>query len=153
MPKESFPAGTRVVAMQHVSIATAAATVSADFNATTLATIAGGVGGYTPGFKCQITKLRFRVGDADFAGAAGTLTFELRRDSATGTALAQLVIPLASALRGVTLEAAVAASLAAAAQINDLTKLFLVRLATGTVFTTASGVFEVEGWQKPQGRQ
>lgn len=150
MPRESFPAGIRCAIFTHVSIATAAATVSADFNANTLATIAGGVGGFTPGFKAIIQKLKFRVGDADFAGAAGTLTFELRRDSATGVALASLTIPLATALRGATLEAPVSAALQAAAAINDLTKLFLVRLATGTVFTTASGVFEVEAWQRPQ---
>jgi hypothetical protein len=139
--------------MQHVSIATAAATVSADFNANTLATIAGGAGGFTPGFKCEVEKLRFRVGDADFAGAGGTLTFELRKDSATGTALAQLVIPLASALRGVTLEAAVSAANAELAKLSDTSKLFLVRLATGTVFTTASGTFEVLARQLPQARQ
>ncbi len=153
MPKESFPGGTRVTVWQHNSIATAAATVSADFNAVTLATIAGGVGGFTPGFKARISKLRFRVGDADFAGAGGTVTVELRRDSATGTALASLTIPLATALRGAVLEALVPASAAAASVINDTTKLFLVRLATGTVFTTASGVFEVEGWQRPQAYQ
>lgn len=154
MPRESFPGGVRATLMQHVSIATAAATVSADFNANTLATIAGGAGGFIPGVKARISKLRFRVGDADFAGGGGTLTFELRRDSATGTAIAQLVIPLASALRGAVLEASPSTNAAiAAADINDLTKLFLVRLATGTVFTTASGVFEVEGWQRPQARQ
>ena len=153
MPRISFPAGIRSILMQHVSIATAAATVSADFNANTLATIAGGAGGFVPGVKATISKLRFRVGDTDFAGVGGTLTFELRRDSATGTAIASLTIPLASALRGAVLEASPSTNAAiAASEINDTTKLFLVRLATGSVFTTASGVFEVEGWQRPQAR-
>jgi hypothetical protein len=155
MPRESFPAGIRRTIMQHISIATAAATVSADFNANTLATIAGGAGGFVPGVKARIVKTRFRVGDTDFAGAAGTLTFELRRDSATGTAICSLVIPLATALRGAVIEANVTNTNAAiaAADITDSTKLFLVRLATGTVFTTASGVFEVEAWERPQSRQ
>lgn len=153
MPRESFPGGTRAVIMQHVSIAIAAATVSADFNANTLATIAGGAAGFIPGVKARITKLRFRVGDTDAAGAGGTLTFELRRDSATGTAIASLTVPLATALRGVALEAVPSTNAQiAASEINDLTKLFLVRLATGTVFTTMGGVFEVEAWQRPQAR-
>ena len=53
MPRESFPGGVRATLMQHVSIATAAATVSADFNANTLATIAGGAGGFIPGVKAR----------------------------------------------------------------------------------------------------
>lgn len=153
MPRESFAAGIRRVIMQHISIATAAATVSADFNATTLATIAGGTAGFTPGVKAQVTKLRFRVGDADFAGAGGTLTFELRKNSATGTAIASLTIPLASALRGAVLEAAVTAALSDVARLRDTDTLFLVRTAVGTVFTTAAGVFEVEAWERPQARQ
>lgn len=153
MPRESFPGGVRTVIAQHNSIATAAATVSADFNANTLVTIFGGTAGFTPGQIAEVTKLRFRVGDADFVGGGGTLTFELRKDSATGTALAQLVIPLASALRGAVLEAAVTAALASAARLTDLSKLFIVRLATGTAFTTASGVFEVEAWVRPQARR
>ena len=40
----------------------------------------------------------------------------------------------------------------AASEINDATKLFLVRTATGTVSTTGAGIFEVEGWQRPQAR-
>lgn len=153
MPRESFPGGVRQIIMAHNSIATAAATVSADFNANTLVTIAGGTAGFTPGQQCEVTKLRFRVGDTDFVGGGGTLTFEVRKDSATGVALAQLVIPLASALRGAVLEANVAAAQAAAARLTDLSKLFLVRLATGTVFTTASGIFEVEAWVRPQARR
>lgn len=152
MPKESFPGGIRSVIWQHNSIATAAATVSADFNANTLATIAGGTAGFSPGIKAQITKLRFRVGDADFAGASGTLTFELRKSSATGSAIASLTIPLATALRGAVIEALVTAANGALATIKDTDVLFLVRTATGTVFTTASGVFEVEAWQRPQAR-
>ncbi|HEY6013484.1 MAG TPA: hypothetical protein VIU37_05745 [Candidatus Limnocylindrales bacterium] len=155
MPREVFPAGIRRTIFHHSSIPTAASTVSADFNANTLQTIAGGAGGFIPGVKARITKLRFRVGDADFAGAGGTLTFELRRDSATGTAICSLTIPLASALRGTALEANVTNTNAAisAADITDSTKLFLVRLATGTVFTTGTGVFEVEAWERPQARQ
>lgn len=151
MPKVSFPAGIRRIIMQHVSIATAAATVSADFNANTLQTIAGGAGGFAPGVNGEVTKLRFRVGDTDFAGAGGTLTFELRVGSATGTALASLTIPLASALRGAVLEAN--ANAIQAVKLRDTDTLFLVRLATGTVFTTASGVFEVEAWERPQARR
>jgi len=153
MPKESFAAGIRRILMQHVSIATAAATVSADFNANTLQTIAGGAGGFIPGVKAQILKLRFRVGDSDFAGAGGTLTFELRRGSATGTAIVSLTIPLATALRGAVLEAVVPAANAQLARIVDTDSLFLVRTAAGTVFTTASGVFEVEAWERPQAKQ
>lgn len=153
MPRESFAAGIRRIIMQHISIATAAATVSADFNANTLQTIAGAAGGFSPGVKAQITKLRFRVGDSDFAGAGGTLTFELRRGSATGNAIVSLTIPLATALRGAVLEAVVPAANAQLARIVDTDVLFLVRTATGTVFTTASGVFEVEAWERPQGRQ
>lgn len=150
MPRKTGAGFLRSKIMEHVSIATAAATVSADFSANTLATIAGGAGGFTPGFQCEVEKLRFKVGDADFAGAGGTLTFELRKDSATGTALASLTIPLASALRGAWLEASVTAALAETAKLSDTSKLFLVRLATGTVFTTASGVFEVWARQQAQ---
>lgn len=153
MPRESFPAGIRSVILRHEAPFANAATVGPDFNANTLATIHGGAGGYTPGFKCEVTKLRFRVGPEDFAGVGGTLTFELRKGSATGTALASLTIALASALRGAVLEAAVAASAAEAAKLNDTDKLFLVRLATGTVFTTGRGSFEVEAWQRPQARR
>ena len=153
MPRISFPAGIRSILMQHLSIATAAATVSADFSANTLATIAGGAAGFVPGVKATITKLRFRVGDTDFAGAGGTLTFELRRDTATGTAICSLTVPLASALRGAVLEASPSTNAQiAASEINDATKLFLVRTATGTVYTTGAGIFEVEGWQRPQAR-
>lgn len=153
MPRESFPAGVRQVVMAHQSTATAAATVSADFGANTLATIAGGAGGYTPGQKCEITKLRLRVGDADFVGGGGTLTFELRKNSSTGSAIASLTVALASALRGAVLEALVTAANAELAKLNDTDKLFLVRLATGTAFTTGSGTFEVEGWVRPQARR
>lgn len=151
MPRESFPAGIRSVIMSHTSdFVSNAATVSADFNANTLQTIAGGAGGFTPGFKCEVTKLRFKVATEDFAGAGGTLTFELRKNSATGTALASLTVALASALRGVVLEANASGE---AAKLVDTDKLFLVRLATGTVFTTGRGVFEVEAWQRPQARR
>lgn len=153
MPRETFPAGIREVIARHMSIATAAATVSADFNANTLATIAGGAGGIPVLQKCEVTTLRFRVGDADFAGAGGTLTFELRKNSATGTAIASITIALASALRGVVLETTVTAANADLAKLKDGDTLFLVRTATGTVFTTASGMFEVEAWVRPQSRR
>ena len=152
MPKEAIPSFTRGIVMQHVADFANAATVGPDFNAATLQTIAGGAGGYVPGFVCYIEKLRFRVGPEDFAGASGTLTFELRRDSATGTALASLTIPLASALRGAVLEASVTAANDGISRINDTDKLFLVRIATGTVFTTARGVFEVWARQRLQAR-
>lgn len=151
MPKESFPAGIRQIVMQHDADFANAATVGPDFNANTLATIAGGAGGYSPGCKVEITKLRFRVGPEDFAGGGGTLTFELRVNSATGTAIASLTIPVASALRGVVLEANALAL--QQAKLRDTDTLFLVRLAAGTVFTTARGRFEVEGWQRPQARR
>lgn len=153
MPRETFPAGIRAAILRHVSIATAAATVSADFNANTLATIVGGTGGVAIPQKCEVTRLLFRVGDADFAGAGGTLTFELRKNSATGSAIAAITIALASALRGVVLEALVTAANADLAKLKDGDTLFLVRTATGTVFTTASGAFEVEAWIKPQARR
>lgn len=153
MPKESFPGGVRETILQHVSIATAAATVSADLGANTLQTIAGGSAGVLVGQRCQVNKLRFRVGDADFVGGGGTLTFELRRGSATGVAIASITIPLASALRGAVIESDVTAALAAAATLVDTDRLFLVRLATGTAFTTGSGVFEVEAWVRPQARR
>lgn len=153
MPRETFPAGIRASILRHVSWATAAATVSADFNANTLATIVGGTGGVSIPQKCEVTRLLFRVGDADFAGASGTLTFELRKNSATGSAIASITIALASALRGVTLEAIVSAANAELAKLKDGDTLFLVRTATGTVFTTASGTFEVEAWVKPQARR
>lgn len=152
MPRESFPAGIRTVLWAHNSIATAAATVSADFSANTLATIAGGTAGFIAGIKAQITKIRFRVGDADFVGGGGTLTFELRKNSATGTAIASITIPLATALRGAVIESLVTAANGSLANIRDTDSLFLVRLATGTAFTTGAGVFEIEAWQKPQGR-
>lgn len=154
MPRESFPAGIRHNVMQHTAdFVSNAATVAADFNANTLATIAGGAGGYVVQYKTQVEALEFDVGTEDFAGAGGTLTFELRRDSATGTALASLTIALASALRGATLRAAVTAANAEAARLKDGDKLFLVRLATGTVFTTGRGTFRVVGWQRPQAKQ
>jgi len=153
MPRESFPGGVRQTVWQHNSIATAAATVSTDLNANTLFTIAGGAAGFLVGQRCEVTKLRFRVGDADFVGGGGTLTFELRRGSATGTAIASLTIPLASALRGAVIESDVTAALVAQAKLVDTDRLFLVRLATGTAFTTGSGVFEVEAWVRPQARR
>lgn len=150
MPRETFPAGIRSTVMAHVSEFANAATVGADFNANSLATIAGGAGGYSVPYKCQVEALEFSVGPEDFAGGGGTLTFELRKNSATGTALASLTIALASALRGVTLRAAVTAANAEAAKLKDNDTLFLVRLATGTAFTTARGVFRVVAWQRPQ---
>jgi len=153
MPKEAAPAFVRSIIWSHTGdFVSNAATVSADFNANTLATIAGGAGGFIPGFVCYIEKLRFHVGTEDFVGGGGTLTFELRRDTSTGTALASLTIPLASALRGAVLEASVSAANGAAARINDTDKLFLVRLATGTAFTTARGTFSVLARQRLQAR-
>lgn len=153
MPAIKGPAYIRTVIWRHYGdFVSNAATVSADFNATTLATIAGGAGGFVPGYQCEIEKLRFFVGTEDFAGAGGTLTFELRVASATGTAIASLTIPLASALRGAVLEASVSAANAVAARISDTQKLFLVRLATGTAFTTGRGMFDVLARQKPQAR-
>lgn len=153
MPKIAGPNYIRGTIWRHTNdFVSNAATVAADFNANTLATIAGGVGGFTPGFKCIVEKLRFHVGTEDFAGAGGTLTFELRKDSATGTALASLTIPLATALRGAVLEAPVSAANAEVAKLTDTSKLFLVRLATGTVFTTGRGTFEVVAAQPPQTR-
>lgn len=148
MPRESFPAGIRSVIMQHVSIATAAATVSADFNANTDQTIAGP---QTVGVKCDIAGFRFRVGDTNFAGAGGTLTFTLRKGTSTGTVLATVVVPLASALRGAVIEGTLAN--VEAAKLVDTDALVIQRTATGTVFTTASGVFEVVAWQRPQARR
>jgi hypothetical protein len=151
MPRETFPGGIRTIIARHNSIATAAATVSADFNANTLATIAGGAGGYVVGQKGEVCAFRFRVGDADFAGAGGTLTFELRRDSATGAAIATLTVPLATALRGAVIEGTL--NNIEGGKLRDNDKLFIVRLATGTVFTTGAGTFEVEAWVKPQARR
>lgn len=152
MPREAFPAGVRNSIIEHISHFANAATVGPDFNANTLATIFGGAGGYTVPYKCQVERLEFSVGPEDFAGAGGTLTFELRKNSATGTALASLTIALASALRGVTLVATVSAANAEAAKLKDNDTLFLVRTATGTVFTTGRGTFRVIVWQKPQSK-
>lgn len=153
MPRESFPAGVRTTILQHVSdFVSNAATVSADFNANTLATIRGGSAGYPVQYKCQVEAIEFDVATEDFVGGGGTLTFELRKGSATGSAIASITIPLASALRGATIRSAVTAANAEIAKLKDGDLLFLVRLATGTAFTTGRGVFRVIGWQKPQSR-
>ena len=151
MPRVAGPAYQRMILMQHVSEFINAGTVSPDFNANTLQTIAGGTAGFIPGFKCELEKIRFRVGPEDFAGAGGTLTFELRKTSATGQVMGAITIPLASALRGAVVESAI--TQVEQVKLGDTDKLFLVRLATGTAFTTGRGVFEVWGRQLPQSRQ
>lgn len=148
MPRETFPAGVRVPILSHVSIATAAATVSADFNANTDVTVCGP---QTVGQKCEIAGFRFKCGDTNFAGAGGTLTFTLRKGTSTGTVLATVVVPLASALRGAVIEGTLAN--VEAAKLNDTDALVIQRTATGTVFTTASGTFEALAWVRPQARR
>jgi hypothetical protein len=150
MPAEGIPSGVEVPVLEHASDFANAATVGPDFNAATLVTIAGGADGFIVRQKCRIKKLLFRVGPENFAGAGGTLTFELRRDSATGGLIASITIPLATALRGAIIESLVLAANAGRAQLKDGDKLFLVRLATGTAFTTGRGTFAVIGWVRPQ---
>jgi hypothetical protein len=151
MPRETFAAFIRTPIATWMSSGGAGA-VSADFNANTLATTFGGTAGFTVPFKCTVEKLRFIVGAADFAGASGTLTFVLRKGSATGTALATLTIPLASALRGAVLDANVAAADNEAAKLVDGDKLFITRTATGTVFTGGEGTWTIIARQRPQAR-
>ena len=151
MPRETFAAFVRTPIATWFSGGGAAA-VAPDFAANTLVTIFGGTAGFTVPFKCVIEKLRFIVGNADFAGASGTLTFVLRKGSATGTALATLTIPLASALRGAVLEASVAAASDEGAKLVDGDKLFITRTATGTVFTGGEGTWQIIARQRPQAR-
>lgn len=130
----------------------AASALAPDFAANTLLTIFGGAGGFKPGFWAEIEKLRFTVGNADATGAAATLTFELRKNSATGTAIASLTITLATALRGAVLEGVVTATLDETAKISPNDTLFLVRLATGTVFTALQGDWSIVARQVPQSK-
>ncbi len=130
-----------------------AAAVAPDFAANTLATVMGGAtGGLVPGYHVEIEKLRFIAGNVDFAGAAGTLTFELRKNSITGTAIASITLALAATLRGVVQEGVVSAANNEAAKLFPADSLFLVRLAAGTVFTTGEGQWEIIGRQMPQSR-
>lgn len=131
-----------------------AATVAPDFAANTLATILGGSGGLglVLGHWFEVEKLRFIVGNTAFAGAGGTLTFELRKNSETGSAIVSLTIALASAIRGAVIEAAVTAANDELAKLSPTDSLFLVRTATGTVFTTGEGTWEIVGRQVPQSR-
>jgi hypothetical protein len=151
MPRETFAAFIRTPIATWVSTGGAGA-VSADFNANTLATTFGGTAGYAVPYKCVVEKLRFIVGPVDFAGAGGTLTFVLRKGSATGTAIATLTIALASALRGSVLEASVAAADNEAAKLVDGDRLFITRTATGTVFTGGEGTWSIIARQRPQAR-
>lgn len=153
MPRETFPAFIRTTLASWYAAPIGTATVAPDFAANTLVTILGGAtAGLVVPVKCVVEKLRFIVGNTDFAGAGGTLTFVLRKGSITGTALATLTIPLASALRGTVLEASVAAADNEVAKLVDGDKLFITRTATGTVFTTGEGTWEIIARQRPQAR-
>lgn len=151
-PKKAGPAFIRNTLLSWYTAALGAATVAPDFAANTLATVLGGVGGFTVPHWFEVEKLRFIVGNTDFAGAGGTLTFELRKNSATGTAIASLTIPLATALRGAVLEASVTAALDETAKLRPTDTLFLVRLAAGTVFTTGEGTWSIVGRQVEQSK-
>ena len=151
MPRETFAAFIRAPLAVWGSGGGAAA-VSPDFNANTLVTIFGGTAGFTVPIKCVVERLQFTVGSADFAGASGTLTFVLRKTSATGTALATLTITLATALRGTTLVGTVAAADNEAAKLVDNDKLFITRTATGTAFTGGEGTWSIIARQRPQAR-
>ena len=151
MPRETFAAFIRTAIATWGSGGGAGA-VSPDFNANTLATTFGGTAGFTVPYKCTIETLRFIVGAADFAGASGTLTFVLRKGSATGTAIATLTIPLASATRGSVLSASVAAADNETAKLVDNDKLFITRTATGTAFTGGEGTWQIIARQRPQAR-
>lgn len=150
MPREVFAGWLRTV-LHSWSVSGGAAAVAPDFAAATLVTILGGAtAGLVVPFKCVVEKLRFTVGNADFAGAGGTLTFVLRKGSITGAALATLTIPLATALRGAVLEASVAAADVEAAKLVDGDKLFITRTATGTAYTTGEGTWSIVVRQRPQ---
>lgn len=154
MPKESFPAGVLLPQHLHDADFSNGATVGPDFNANTLATIKGATGGLIVRQKGRVKRIWFDVGPEDFAGAGGTLTFELRKASATGTALASITIALgATSVRGARIESNALAAAAAASVLQDGDLLFLVRLATGTVFTTGRGKFGMDLWVKPQAFQ
>lgn len=127
-----------------------AGALAPDFAANTLATILGDTTGFIAGYEHWVEQLLFVVGNADFAGGGGTLTFELRKGTPTGTALASLTIDLASAIRGHVFKATVSAANRALSRCNDTDKLFLVRTATGTVFTTAEGQWQIVSAVRPQ---
>lgn len=148
MPRESFPAGIRSILMTHDADFANAATVGPDLNANTDVTVAGP---QTVGVKCDIAGFRFVCGPENFAGGGGTLTFTLRKGSATGTVLATVTVPLASALRGAVIEGTLAN--VEAAKLVDTDVLVIQRTATGTAFTTGRGRFEVVAWQRPQARR
>lgn len=150
-PRKAAPFFTRT-ALATWFVSGGAGAVAADFNANTLATVFGGAGGFSPGIFAEIEKLRFVVGSADFAGAGGTLTFVLRKNSATGAALATLTITLATALRGAVLEASVAAADDETAKLRPGDTLFITRTATGTVFTGGEGTWQILARQVPQSK-
>jgi hypothetical protein len=143
-PREAGPAFVRT------NILTVGST-AADFSAATLQTIIGGTAGFSPGFWCYIETIRLVVGSLDFTGT-GPLNFELRRDSATGVAVATLSIALANATRGSVLDGTVLPASDAQARIRPTDKLFLVRTATGAAFSAGEGTWSIIARQKLQSR-
>ncbi len=148
MPREFGSPGFIRTRVAEWAVSGGAAALAPDFAANTALTIFGGTAGYAAGFVHWVEALEFTVGAADFAGAGGTLTFDLRRNSTTGPILATLTIALASALRGVTLRALVTNP--QSARMNDTDVLFLLRKATGTVFTAGEGTWRICSRQRPQ---
>lgn len=106
---------------------------------------------FVPGFVCSVEKLLF-VPSEDFAGAGGTLTFDLRKGGATGTIIATLTIALAAALQGAKLSAAVSAANETVARLSDTDGFSITRQATGTAFTGAAGQWMVLFRQRAQAK-
>lgn len=142
MPRESFPAFARGAFAFRGDLG--------DFNAATAVNI---VDSYNPGFICYLEGFEVTVDAADWAGAGGTLTFDLRNGGPTGTIIATLTTPLASMLRGATVRASVSAANANLARLGDTGTFSITRQATGTVFTTASGTWKVLFRARQQARQ
>lgn len=149
MPKIVIPSFIRTVILSHLSSGGAAA-VSPDFTPTTGATVV--LSAPVP-FKCNVEKFRFHVSSVNFAGAAGTQTFSLRKGNATGSVIVALTVPLATALRGATIEASVAAAdQVGAGRLVDGDTLSITNETGGTAFTTGEGIFEVVARQANQAK-
>lgn len=142
MPAEKLPAFVRGAFSFNGPLAS-------HFDSNTSATL---INSFKPGFKLSLEKLVF-VPAVNFAGAGGSLTFQLRKGGPTGPSIATLTINLASATLGAVLEASVAATDDLTARLGDNDTFSLTRDAAGTAFTTANGTWFVYYRTRPQARR
>lgn len=106
---------------------------------------------FTPGFRFVVEKVQYVVGPTAGAGAGGTQDIVVRKGGTSGTALATVTVPLASATAG-----AVIASNAAVASHSfslDTDTISITRTTGGTAYTTEPlGMLLVVIREAPQAR-